>query len=105
MKHLFKGLLLFLSLISLTACTTPIKEGHIVDKHMTESHKETNAYMMGDGIPIYSEDKKPAKYYFDVYGEDENGNGHTVTAVVSTESKYLWPETYREEKQICIYHK
>lgn len=48
MKHLFKGLLLFLSLISLTACTTPIKEGHIVDKHMTESHKEMNAYMMGD---------------------------------------------------------
>jgi hypothetical protein len=46
MKHLFKGLLLFLSLISLTACTTPIKEGHIVDKHMTEEHKETNAYIL-----------------------------------------------------------
>lgn len=57
MKHLFKGLLLFLSLISLTACTTPIKEGHIVDKHMTEEHKETNAYIMGDGMPIYSENK------------------------------------------------
>lgn len=56
MKHLSKGLLLILSLISLTACTTPIKEGHIVDKHMTESHKETNAYMMGDET-IFSENK------------------------------------------------
>lgn len=82
MKHLRKGLLLILSLISLTACATPIKEGNIVDKHMTESHKETNAYMMGDGMPIYSENKKPAEYYFDVYGEDENGHGHTVTVQV-----------------------
>lgn len=57
MKHLSKGLLLVLSLISLTACATPIKEGHIVDKHMTESHKEMNAYMMDDGMPIFSEDK------------------------------------------------
>lgn len=91
MKHLFKGLLLFLSLISLTACTTPIKEGHIVDKHMTEKHKETNAYIMGDGMPIYSEDKKPAEYYFDVYGEDKNGNGHTVTIQVNE-------ETYNHQK-------
>lgn len=86
MKHLFKGLLLFLSLISLTACTTPIKEGHIVDKHITEEHKETNAYMIGDGMPIYLKDKKPAEYYFDVYGEDENGNGHTVTIRVDEET-------------------
>ena len=77
MKHLFKGLLLFLSLISLTACTTPIKEGHIVDKHMTEEHKETNTYIMGDGMPIYSEDK--------------NGNGHTVTIQVNE-------ETYNHQK-------
>ncbi len=47
MKHLFKGLFFVLSLISLAACSPSIKEGYIVDKHMTES-KETNAYMMGD---------------------------------------------------------
>lgn len=86
MKHLSKGLLLVFSLISLTACATPIKEGHIVDKHMTESHKETNAYMMGDGMPIFSDETKPAKYYFDVYGEDENGHGHTVTVQVDEDS-------------------
>lgn len=86
MKHLFKGLFFVLSLISLTACTTPIKEGHIVDKYMTESHKEMNAYMMGDGMPIYSDETKPAKYYFDVYGEDENGRGHTVTVQVDEDS-------------------
>ena len=85
MKHLSKGLLLVLSLISLAACATPIKEGHIVDKHMTESHKETNAYMMGDET-IFSESTKPAKYYFDVYGEDENGRGHTVTVQVDEET-------------------
>lgn len=82
MKHSLKWFLLVLSLISLTACATPIKEGYIVDKHMTEEHKEMNAYMMGDGMPIYSEDTKPAEYYFDVYGEDENGHGHTVTTQV-----------------------
>lgn len=86
MKHLSKGLLLVLSLISLTACATPIKEGHIVDKHTTESHKEMKAYMMGDGMPIYSDETKPAEYYFDVYGEDENGNGHTVTIRVDEET-------------------
>lgn len=85
MKHLSKGLLLVLSLISLTACATPIKEGHIVDKH-----KETNAYMMGDET-IFSDETKPAKYYFDVYGEDENGNGHTVTIQVDE-------ETYNHQK-------
>lgn len=91
MKHLFKGLFFVLSLISLTACATPIKEGHIVDKHMTEEYKEMNAYMMGDGMPIYSDETKPAKYYFDVYGEDENGNGHTVTIQVDE-------ETYNHQK-------
>lgn len=85
MKHLSKILLLILSLISLTACSTPIKEGHIVDKHMTESHKETNAYMMGEET-ILSNETKPAEYYFDVYGEDENGNGHTVTIRVDEET-------------------
>lgn len=91
MKQLSKGLLLVFGLISLAACVTPIKEGHIVDKHMTESHKEMNAYMMGDGMPIYSDETKPAKYYFDVYGEDENGNGHTVTIQVDE-------ETYNHQK-------
>ena len=86
MKHLFKDLLLFLSLIFLTACTTPIKEGYIVDKHRTEEHKEMNAYIIGDGMPIFSEDTKPAEYYFDVYGEDENSNGHTVTIRVDEET-------------------
>lgn len=81
MKHLSKGLLLVLSLISLAACSPSIKEGYIVDKHMTESHKETNAYMMGDET-IFSDETKPAKYYFDVYGEDKNGRGHTVTVQV-----------------------
>lgn len=90
MKHLFKGLFFVLSLISLTACATPIKEGHIVDKHMTESYKETNAYMMRDET-IFSDETKPAKYYFDVYGEDENGNGHTVTIQVDE-------ETYNHQK-------
>lgn len=70
-----------MSLISLAACTTPIKEGHIVDKHMTEGHKETSVILMGD-MPIYSKDEIPDKYYFDVYGEDENGRGHTVTVQV-----------------------
>ena len=82
MKHLLKGLLLIFSLISLTACATPIKEGHIVDKHMTEARKEMKAYMMGDDMPIYANETKPAEYYFDVYGEDENGRGHTVTVQV-----------------------
>lgn len=91
MKSLLKELLLVLSLISLAACSPSIKEGYIVDKHMTESHKETNAYMMGDDMPIFSEDTKPAKYYFDVYGEDENGNGHTVTVQVDE-------ETYNHQK-------
>lgn len=86
MKHIFKGLFLFLSLIFLASCGTPIKEGHIVNKHMTETHKEMNAYMMGDGMPIYSEATKPAEYYFDVYGEDKNGNGHTVTIRVDEET-------------------
>lgn len=85
MKHLFKGLLLSLSLIFLASYGTSIEEGTIVNKHMTESHKETNAYMMGDET-IFSENKKPAKYYFDVYGEDENGNGHTVTIQVDEET-------------------
>lgn len=86
MKQLLKGLLLIFSLISLTACATPIKEGHIVDKHMTEAHKEMKAYMMGDDMPIYANETKPAEYYFDVYGEDENGNGHTVTIRVDEET-------------------
>lgn len=90
MKHLSKGLLLVLSLISLTACATSIKEGNIVDKHMTESHKETNAYMMSDET-IFSENTKPAEYYFDVYGKDENGNGHTVTIQVDE-------DTYNHQK-------
>lgn len=90
MKHLSKGLLLVLSLISLTACATPIKEGTIVDKHMTETHKETNVYMIDD-IPIFSEDTIPAEYYFDVYGKDKNGNGHTVTIQVNE-------ETYNHQK-------
>jgi hypothetical protein len=37
-------------------------------------------------MPIFSENKKPAEYYFDVYGEDENGNGHTVTIRVDEET-------------------
>ena len=86
MKHSLKWFRLVLGLVSLTACATPIKEGHIVGKHMTETHKEMNAYMMGDGMPIFSEDKKPAEYYFDVYGEDTNGNGHTVTIRVDEET-------------------
>lgn len=52
MKHLSKGLLLVLSLISLTACATPIKEGHIVDKHMTENHNETITYSLCDPFPL-----------------------------------------------------
>lgn len=90
MKHLFKGLLLFLSLIFLASCATSIEEGAIVNKHMTEERKETNMYMIGD-MPIFSDDTKPAKYYFDVYGEDENGNGHTVTIQVDE-------ETYNHQK-------
>lgn len=86
MKNSLKGLLLVLSLVSLAACTTPIEEGHIVNKHMTESHKEMNADMMGDGMPIYSEHTKPAEYYFDIYGEDKNGHGHTVTIRVDEDT-------------------
>ena len=82
MKHLFKGLLLFLSLIFLASCATSIEEGTIINKHMAEEHKETDVYMIGD-MPIFSDNTRPAEYYFDVYGEDENGHGHTVTTQVN----------------------
>lgn len=85
MKHLFKGLLLSLSLIFLASYGTSIEEGTIVNKHMTEEHKETDVYMIGD-MPIFSDNTRPAEYYFDVYGKDENGNGHTVTIRVDEET-------------------
>ena len=95
-----------MSLISLAACSPSIKEGYIVDKHMTESHKETNAYMMGDET-IFSDETKPAKYYFDVYGEDENGNGHTVTIRVDEETYNAQKigdctQSNKERGQTCI---
>lgn len=85
MKHLFKGLLLSLSLIFLASYGTSIEEGTIVNKHMTEEHKETDVCMIGN-MPIFSDNTRPAEYYFDVYGEDENGNGHTVTIRVDEET-------------------
>lgn len=73
---------------------------------MTESHKETNAYMMGDET-IFSDETKPAKYYFDVYGEDENGNGHTVTIRVDEETYNAQKigdctQSNKERGQTCI---
>lgn len=46
--------------------------------------------LIGD-TPIYSENTKPAKYYFDVYGKDKNGHGHTVTVQVDE-------KTYNHQK-------
>lgn len=78
MKHILKGLILFLSLIFLAACESPISEGTIVNKHMTEAHTETSVIWVED-MPIFSEDEIPDKYYFDVTGKDKDGRGHTVT--------------------------
>lgn len=81
MKHILKGLVLVLGLIFLTACESPISEGTIVNKHMTEEHTESSVIWVED-MPIFSEDEIPDKYYFDVTGKDKDGRGHTVTVQV-----------------------
>lgn len=74
-----------LGLIFLAACKSPISEGTIVKKHMTEAHTETSVIMIGD-TPFFSEDEIPDKYYFDVYGKDKEGREHTVTVQVDEDA-------------------
>lgn len=85
MKHILKSLVLVLGLIFLVACESPISEGTIVNKHMTEAHKETSVLLVGD-VPIFTEDEIPDKYYFDVSGKGKDGREHTVTVRVDKEA-------------------